>query len=75
LEVSRIQVIAFDREQFTAAGRHRATLNLGDRCSHALARLTGQPLLYKGDDFAQTDIVGICAPKQISRHYCCNWWQ
>lgn len=37
--------------------RHPAALNIGDCCSYALARLTGEPLLYKGGDFAQTDIV------------------
>jgi ribonuclease VapC len=37
-------------------GRHSAGLNLGDCCSYALARFTGEPLLYKGDDFAKTDV-------------------
>ena len=36
--------------------RHTAALNIGDCCSYALARATGDPLLYKGDDFARTDI-------------------
>jgi ribonuclease VapC len=38
-------------------GRHPAKLNYGDCFSYALAKETGRPLLYKGDDFAQTDIV------------------
>jgi len=38
-------------------GRHPASLNLGDCCSYALARLTGDPLLYKGNDFPQTDLA------------------
>lgn len=38
-------------------GRHRAGLNIGDCFSYALAKSTGEPLLYKGDDFALTDIV------------------
>ena len=37
-------------------GRHPAGLNIGDCFSYALARATGYPLLYKGDDFARTDI-------------------
>jgi ribonuclease VapC len=37
-------------------GRHPAGLNLGDRFSYALARATGEPLLFKGDDFSRTDI-------------------
>lgn len=36
--------------------RHRAGLSLGDVCSYALARTRGEPLLFKGDDFAGTDI-------------------
>lgn len=37
-------------------GRHPAALNIGDSFAYALARVTGEPLLYKGDDFARTDI-------------------
>ncbi|MDP2119577.1 MAG: type II toxin-antitoxin system VapC family toxin [Hoeflea sp.] len=37
-------------------GRHPAGLNYGDCFSYALAALSGEPLLYKGNDFAQTDI-------------------
>ena len=36
-------------------GRHPAGLNIGDCCSYALARYTGEPLLFKGEDFAKTD--------------------
>jgi len=39
-------------------GRHPAGLNAGDCCSYALARYTGEHLLYKGDDFAKTDVNG-----------------
>jgi ribonuclease VapC len=38
-------------------GHHPAGLNFGDCFAYALSRSTGQPLLYKGDDFAQTDLV------------------
>jgi len=37
-------------------GRHPAGLNYGDCFSYALAKATGEPLLFKGDDFSQTDI-------------------
>jgi ribonuclease VapC len=37
-------------------GYHRARLNLADCFAYALARKLGAPLLYKGDDFAGTDI-------------------
>ena len=36
---------------------HPAKLNFGDCFAYALAKQTGEPLLFKGDDFAQTDIV------------------
>jgi len=38
-------------------GRHPAGLNVGDCFSYALAKATGEPLLFKGSDFARTDIV------------------
>lgn len=37
-------------------GRHPAGLNLGDCFSYALARERGEPLLFKGEDFARTDV-------------------
>lgn len=37
-------------------GRHPARLNFGDCFAYALARATGEPLLFKGHDFALTDI-------------------
>jgi ribonuclease VapC len=38
-------------------GRHPAALNFGDCCAYALAKSLELPLLYKGKDFAQTDIT------------------
>ena len=38
-------------------GRHPAGLNFGDCFSYALARVTGEPLLFKGTDFPQTDVA------------------
>ncbi len=40
-------------------GRHRAGLNYGDCFSYALAKATREPLLFKGKDFAQTDVVAV----------------
>ena len=40
-------------------GRHPAGLNFGDCFSYALARATGQPLMFKGDDFALTDVTAV----------------
>jgi ribonuclease VapC len=38
-------------------GRHAAGLNFGDCFAYALAKITGEPLLFKGEDFKRTDIV------------------
>ena len=63
-----IETIPFNEEQLQVAryafreygkGRHPAGLNFGDCFSYALSRTTGEPLLFKGDDFSQTD-VAIC---------------
>ena len=37
-------------------GNHRAALNFGDCFAYALAKTTGEPLLFKGKDFSHTDI-------------------
>jgi ribonuclease VapC len=42
--------------EFGQGSGHPAKLNFGDCFAYALARETGEPLLFKGDDFAQTDI-------------------
>jgi len=61
--VSLVAVSADQAEVARAAyrqygkGRHRAGLNYGDCFSYALAKVSGQPLLFKGDDFGHTDIV------------------
>ena len=47
------------REAYRDFGRgsgHPAKLNFGDCFAYALARETGEPLLFKGKDFARTDI-------------------
>jgi len=42
---------------FGKGSGHPAGLNFGDCFAYALARATGQPLLYKGNDFVHTDVV------------------
>jgi ribonuclease VapC len=37
-------------------GRHPAGLNMGDCASYALSKVTGEALLFKGNDFPQTDV-------------------
>lgn len=37
-------------------GRHPAALNFGDCLTYAVARLSGEPLLCTGEDFARTDL-------------------
>ena len=38
-------------------GRHAAGLNFGDCFAYALAKITGEALLFKGEDFKKTDIT------------------
>jgi ribonuclease VapC len=61
-----VSTIAVDAEQLEAArlgcrkygkGRHPAGLNYGDLFAYALATTSVEPLLFKGDDFSQTDVV------------------
>lgn len=42
---------------FGKGSGHPARLNFGDCFAYALARATGQPLLFKGVDFSQTDVT------------------
>lgn len=60
-----VDLVAVDPDQAEAAragyrrygkGRHRAGLNYGDCFAYALAKISGQPLLFTGDDFAHTDV-------------------
>jgi ribonuclease VapC len=61
----RLDVVPVDAAQAALAraasrafgkGFHPARLNLGDCFTYALARQAGEPLLFKGDDFSQTDL-------------------
>ena len=41
---------------FGKSSGHPAGFNFGDCFAYALSRASGKPLLYKGDDFARTDV-------------------
>lgn len=62
---SKITLVPFDERQSTLAfeayrrwgkGNHPAGLNLGDCAAYALAKSLDAPLLFKGEDFAKTDV-------------------
>lgn len=66
--VSELEIItiSFGDEHWKAAsdaycrfgkGRHKAKLNFGDCMAYAVASVSGQPLLFVGDDFRHTDIL------------------
>lgn len=54
LEQGNLARLAFSR---FGKGRHPAGLNFGDCFSYALVVTRGEPLLYKGEDFGQTDVT------------------
>jgi len=65
LHQAKVEVVSVDAEQVDIArlawrkygkARHPAGLNFGDCFAYALAKWLGEPLLAKGNDFAQTDI-------------------
>lgn len=50
------------REAYRDFGKgsgHPASLNFGDCLTYALAKDLGEPLLFKGHDFSQTDITPV----------------
>lgn len=50
------------REAYRDFGKgrgHTAGLNFGDCFAYALAKATGEPILFKGDDFSRTDITPV----------------
>jgi len=71
IEALQIEVVPVSLEQGETAvaaflrygkGRHRASLNLADCFSYALAKVQRAPLLFKGNDFAMTDLVPAWQP-------------
>jgi len=76
INTAELEVVAFDGEQCLVAreafarygkGRHRAGLNFGDCASYALAATRALPLLFKGNDFAHTDIIPALASSGAAR--------
>jgi len=55
--------IACDAYRTYGKGHHPAGLNFGDVFAYALAKATGEPLLFKGQDFTQTDIPAVPVPR------------
>jgi len=65
---AQIEVIAMNTDQVEIAraawrkygkSNHPAGLNIGDCCAYALAKYSEEPLLFKGNDFSQTDIRAV----------------
>jgi ribonuclease VapC len=65
-EQANLEIVPFTAEHATAAlaawrafgkGNHPARLNFGDCIAYATAKLANEPLLFVGDDFAQTDVA------------------
>lgn len=65
LQAAEIEIAPLDARQADMArhafrtfgkGRHPAALNLGDCFSYALAQVSGEALLFKGNDFSKTDV-------------------
>ena len=68
LHCSQVETVSLNSNQVELArkgwldygkGRHPAGLNIGDCCSYALARYSGEPLLFTGDDFGRTDVQAV----------------
>jgi ribonuclease VapC len=59
VETVSLRQVAIARDAYRdfGKGRHPAALNFGDCFAYALAKETGEPMLYKGDDFARTDVA------------------
>lgn len=77
LAASRVEIVDFTarqgqlaRDAYQRFGRgsgHPARLNMGDCFAYALARDLGEPLLFKGQDFALTDIELVTEPDRRKR--------
>jgi ribonuclease VapC len=68
LRIAQVRIEPVTQEQALAArrayrqfgkGRHSAGLNFGDCFAYALSRQSGEPLLFKGTDFGQTDVTQV----------------
>jgi ribonuclease VapC len=78
LHRAQVEVTAVDGDQVEIAraafrrfgkGRHAAGLNYGDCFAYALAKASGEPLLFKGSDFSRTDVADAAGenPTSVNR--------
>lgn len=67
-----VRIVPFDADQAGIArdaflrygkGRHKASLNLGDCASYAVAKAKDAALLFKGNDFPHTDLIAAIAAR------------
>ena len=58
MTASQAELALFAYRRFGKGMGHAAQLNILDCCAYALASESGQALLFKGDDFGRTDILG-----------------
>lgn len=69
LHRANIDIVPFDSEQAELAraawrhygkgNHHPAQLNFGDCFAYALSKASGEPLLFKGNDYTQTDVLRV----------------
>lgn len=68
LHSAGVTIVSLDTDQVLLArsayekygkGHHPAALNLGDCCSYALSFSSGEPLLFKGNDFSRSDVISV----------------
>ncbi len=59
VSVEQVRLGRVAHQRFGRGSGHPARLNLGDCFAYALAKDTGEPLLYKGDDFVHTDVRSV----------------
>ncbi len=67
LTVAQARLARTAYQRFGRGSGHPARLNLGDCFAYALARDVGEPLLFKGEDFALTDIEVVTEPVRERR--------
>jgi ribonuclease VapC len=65
---TKIEIVTFTADHFEMArhawrkfgkSNHPAALNFCDCCAYALSKMSGEPLLFKGNDFSRTDVARV----------------
>ncbi len=64
---SQARIVREAYRDFGKGSGHPAGLNFGDCFAYALARELQEPLLFKGEDFAHTDIPFVGRPPELRR--------